>query len=141
MLLICSISANCNVVHKVGADHKKRGCSRSRLRDDRGQLFHRRITIHTSQLSHHSQRGVTINASHSAPITASNIAHQTSQQLPRLTSEVAAASKQQSQGYLPSLCQSLCCRYSILFLEISPQAFSLQAKSLCSSFMCLFIEA
>ena len=98
MLLICSKSANCNVIHKVEADHKKRGCSRSRLRGDRGQLFHRRITIHTSQLSHHSQRGVTINASHSAPITASNIAHQTSQQLPRLTSEVAAASKQQLQG-------------------------------------------
>ena len=100
MLFRCSISANCNVIHKVGADHKKRGCSRSRLRGYRGQLFHRRITIHTSQLSHHSQRGVTINASHSAPITASNIAHQTSQQLQRLTSEVATASKQQSQGYL-----------------------------------------
>ena len=100
MLLICSISATCNVIHNVGADHKRIGCSRSRLRGGGGQLFHRRITIHTSQLSHHSQRGVTINASHSAPITASNIAHQTSQQLQRLTSEVATASKQQSQGYL-----------------------------------------
>ena len=83
----------------IVADHKKRGCSRSRLREDRGQLFHRGITIHTSQLSHHSPRRVTINASHSGPpITASNIAPQTSQQLPRLTSEMAGASKQQSHG-------------------------------------------
>ena len=63
------------------------------------QTVPRAVTLHpTSQLSHHSRRLVTINASHSGPITASNISDQTSQQLHRLTSEVANASKQQSHG-------------------------------------------
>ena len=73
---------------QYGADRKKRGCRRSRLRRDCRQLFHRdlnsRVTIIASQSSWLSGL-VTINASrtsHPGPIT-----HQTSQQLHRLASE------------------------------------------------------